>query len=157
MSEDDVRGDFLPLMAEIEAGSWFDMNNPVHSQWLFERVSHRIGRGGQFYGLYLPDDTPLGLYCLLIETYPAFPGHAEILDIGIFQENRHNGHGRRLINDAAQRAAAGHACCLYVSTYAGDSDAITFYAQTGFESVAELPGLNGPDDRGQKIMMKKIG
>ena len=53
-------------------------------------------------------------------------------------------------------AAAG-ACCVYVSTYAGDADAVAFYTHIGFKTVAEHPGLNGPDDRGQVFMLKELG
>jgi ribosomal protein S18 acetylase RimI-like enzyme len=157
ITESDVRRDFLSLMAEVEAGSWFDRTNASHSEWLCQRISQRIGGGGQFYALYSPDNTPLGLYCVLIEVHPIFPGHAEILDIGIFQNYRRQGHGRRLVEDAARRAAAAGACCLYVSTYAGDMGAVAFYSRMGFRSVAELPGLNGPDDRGQMLMVKELG
>ena len=43
ITESEVRTDFLALMSEIEAGSWFDMDNPRHVQWL-ERT---ISPGGQ--------------------------------------------------------------------------------------------------------------
>ena len=157
IAEDDIRRDFLPLMAEVEAGSWFDMANTVHSDWLQRRISRRIGCGGQFYALYSPDEEPLGLCCLLIQDHPRFPGHAEILDMGVLQEHRRQGYGKRLVEDAATRAAVAGACCIYVSTYAGDPDAIAFYAHVGFKAVAEHPGLNGPDDRGQVFMMKELG
>ena len=157
ITEDDIRRDFLPLMSEVEAGSWFDMANTAHVEWLRQRVSRRIGRGGQFYALYSPDQLPLGLYCLLIENHPVFPGHAEILDVGILKEHRRQGHGKRLVEDATRRAAAAGTCCIYVSTYAGDTDAIAFYTHAGFRQVAELPGLNGPVDRGQVFMMKELG
>ena len=157
ITESDIRCAFLPLMAEVEAGSWFDRTNAVHFDWLQQRISRRVGSGGQFYALYSPGQRPVGFYCLLIEVHPVFPGHAEILDIGIFEECRRQGHGKRLVEDAARRAAAAGACCIYVSTYAGDSEAIAFYTRVGFRSVTELPGLNGPDDRGQMLMMMELG
>jgi len=155
--EDDIYRGFLPLMAEVEAGSWFDMANPVYVEWLRQRISRRIGRGGKFYAMYSDDGLPLGIYCLLIEDHPVFPGHAEILGIGIFEGHRRQGLGSRLLEDAAQRSDAADACCIYVSTYAGDADAIAFYTQAGFTWVAELPRLNGPLDRGQVFMMKGLG
>jgi len=82
ITEEEIRREFLPLMAEVEAGSWFDLANPVHTEWLLGRISRRIGCGGQFYA---------------------------------------------------------------------------FYSSAGFVTVAELPGLNGPVDRGQVCMMKKLG
>jgi len=157
LTEDDVQRDFLPLMAEVEAGSWFNMGNTIHSNWLKRRISRRIGCGGQFYALYSIDEEPLGLSCLLVEDHPRFPGHAELLDLGVLEEHRRRGYGKLLVEDAARRAATAGACCIYVSTYAGDSNAIAFYMQCGFKTVAEHPGLNGPDDRGQVYMMKELG
>ena len=157
ITEVDVLRDFLPLMAEVEAGSWFDMSNSGHDEWLRRCVSRRIGRGGQFYALYCPEDCPLGLCCLLIEDHPSFPGHAEILDMGVVEAHRRQGHGTHLVEDATRRATAAGVCCIYVSTYAGDSDAVAFYTRVGFNRVAELPGLNGPVDRGQVFMIKQLG
>lgn len=152
----DVLRDFLPLLVEVEAGSWFDLANSDHQKWLRRRVSRRIGCGGQFYALYSPDDCPLGLSCLLVEDHPAFPGHAEILDMGVVEGHRRQGHGTQLVEDAIRRAAAAGACCVYVSTYAGDSEAVAFYTRVGFCRVAELPRLNGPVDRGQVYMIKEL-
>ena len=157
ITEDEICEDFLPLMAEVEAGSWFDMASTVHSDLLLRRISRRIGCGGQFYALYSPGEEPLGLCCLLIEEHPRFPGYAEIFDVGVLKEHRRQGNGTLLIEDAVQRATEAGACCIYVSTYAGDSDAIEFYTHAGFKTVAEHPGLNGPDDRGQLFMMKEPG
>lgn len=157
ITENDIRRDFLPLMAEVEAGGWFDPADPAHSDWLLRRISRRIGCGGQFYALYSADEKPLGLSCLLIEEHPRFPGHAEILDMGVVETHRRQGHGTRLLEDAARRATDAGACCIYVSTYAGDADAVAFYTSGGFNLVAEHPGLNGPNDRGQVFMMKNLG
>ena len=157
ITDDVIRRDFISLMAEVEAGSWFDMANTVHSAWLQRRVSRRIGSGGNFYALYSPEGSPLGLSCLLIEGHPIVPGHSEILDMGVVEGHRRQGYGTQLVEDAVHRAAAAGACCIYVSTYAGDANAVAFYTHTGFRIVAEHPGLNGPDDRGQVYMMKELG
>ena len=77
--EDQVRGELLHLMAESEAGSWFDLRDPRHLGWLQTRISRRMGSGGRF-----------------------------------------------------------HESC-------------------GLVAVAELPGLNGPDDRGQLCLMRELG
>ena len=156
ITEGDIRRDFLPLMAEVEAGSWFDMANTVHAAWLQRCIARRIGRGGQFYALYAPDEAPIGLCCLQIEDHPRFPGHAEILDLGVVETHRRQGNGTELVVDAFRRATAAGACCIYVATYAGDADAVAFYTHTGFKTVAEHPGLNGPADRGQVFMMKEL-
>ncbi len=149
IAEDEVRRNFLPLMAEVEAGSWFDMNNPSHAAWLHRSISRRVGRGGQFYALHSSDGLALGLDCLLIENHPKHMGHAEILDMGIIEAHRRQGHGTQLLQGAERKSRAAGVSCAYVATYAGDAAAIAFYMQAGFTPVAELPGLNSPRDRGQ--------
>ena len=157
IAESEVRTDFLILMSEIEAGSWFDMENPRHVRWLERTISRRIGRGGRFYGTLSHDGRALGLYCLLIEDHPSHEGHAEVLDLGVVEEHRRQGHGARLLQDAECRAKDAGVCCLYVATYAGDAAAIAFYLHCGFTPVATLPGLNGPNERGQIFMQKELG
>jgi len=157
ITDDDVRSNFFPLMAEVEAGSWFDMKNHSHIAWLHRRISRRVGRGGQFYALYSLDGVPLGLYCLLIEDHIDHQGYAEILDLGVIESHRRQGHGTHLLQDAEDKCRAENMCSLYVSTYAGDDTAIAFYKEYGFSPVAELPGLNGPNDRGQLFMRKELG
>ena len=157
ITEPEVRTDFLALMSEVEAGSWFDMDNPRHIQWLERRISRSIGRGGKFYGTYCPDGGPLGIYCLLIEDHPARKGHAEVLDLGVVEDHRRQGHGERLLQDAERRARTAGVCCTYLSTYAGDDAAIAFYRHCGFTPVATLPGFNGPNDKGQIFMQKEMG
>ncbi|MCK5051951.1 MAG: GNAT family N-acetyltransferase [Candidatus Cloacimonetes bacterium] len=144
-----VLEEFLVLMSEIEAGSWFDLKNPNHLKWLKSKISKRIGSGGIFYGFYDTDHLPIGLYCLMIEDHPTIAGHAELLDLGIIKTHRRKGYGRRLIQDAVSKSKAAGMYCLYVSTYEGDKGAIEFYRNCGFTPVATLPGLNGPNDQGQ--------
>ncbi len=157
ITESEVRTDFLRLMSEIEAGSWFAMENPSHVHWLERTISRRIGRGGRFYGFFGPDRKPLGLYCLLIEDHPSHEGHAEVLDLGVVEDHRRKGYGKRLLQDAESRAMDAGVCCLYVATYAGDSAAIAFYLYCGLTPVATLPGLNGPNHKGQIFMQKELG
>ena len=143
-------------MAEIEAGDWFDMNRPDHLHWLDRKIARRIGSGGQFYGLYLPDEQPSAIYCLLLEDHPMIAGHAEVLDLGVVKTHRRQGHGTRLLRDAEQRSRAAGMACLYIETYVGDKIAIAVYEKAGFVQVAEIPGLNGPCDRGQVTLLKKL-
>jgi GNAT superfamily N-acetyltransferase len=152
MSEQDVQRTCLPLMAEIEAGSWFHADDSEHVTWLRRCVSRRVGRGGVFYVLAEDDAAPLGLSCLVIDDYPVREGHAEVLDLVIVASHRRKGYGTLLIRDAVRRCREAGLCCIYVSTYAGDADAISFYQHVGFRSVAELPRLNGPTDRGQLFL-----
>ena len=144
-------------MAEVEAGDWFEITNPIHVAWLSRCIRRRVGRGGQFYALRLSNGMPIGLYCLAIEDHPNRPGYAELLDIGIVEAHRRQGHGSRLLQDAEARSREAGLCCIYVSMYAGDANAIAFYQHAGFGVVAEHPGLNGPDDRGQMFMRKDLG
>ncbi len=156
LTEEEIRTDFLELMSEIEAGSWFSMQNREHVEWLQRKISRRFGCGGRFYGTHLPGKQPLGLYCLLIEDHLVHQGYAEVLDLGVVRDHRRQGHGKQLMQDAEIRARSAGVCSLYVATYAGDEDAIAFYESSGFELIAELPGLNGPDDRGQVYLLKDV-
>jgi hypothetical protein len=45
---------------------------------------------------------------------------------------------------------------MYVSTYAKDKEAISFYLQNGFVRVATLPDVHGPGDDGNVYMRKII-
>ena len=157
ITEDEVRRNFLALMAEVEAGGGFDMENASQTTWLHRCISRRVGRGGKFYALYSSEGGPIGLYCLLIEDHPARKGYAEILDLGVVESHRRLGNGSLLLQDAERKSRAANVCCVYVSTYAGNADAIAFYQQSGFTPVAELPGLNGPNDRGQLFLQKELG
>jgi ribosomal protein S18 acetylase RimI-like enzyme len=118
-------------------------------------ISPRRSRG-KFYALYSSEGLPLGLYCLLIEDHPARKGYAEILDLGVVESHRRQGIGSRLLQDAEHKSKAASVFCVYLSTYAGDAGAIAFYRQSGYTRVAELPGLDGADDRGQVILKKII-
>jgi ribosomal protein S18 acetylase RimI-like enzyme len=152
----DLRRDFFGLMAEVESGSSFDQQNPEHVEWLERKIARRIGSGGQFYGLYAPDGTPAGLYSLLIEPSLFGPGHAEVLDLGIVPTFRRQGHALSLLRDAEEKSIAAGACCLHLQTYAGDDGAVTLYRKAGFTPLAEMPGLNGPDERGQLLLHKNL-
>jgi ribosomal protein S18 acetylase RimI-like enzyme len=156
LTETEVRTDFLALMSEIEAGSWFDLDNRNHVEWLQRKISRRFGGGGRFYGIYLSDKHSLGLYCLQIEEHPVHQGYAEVLDLGVVEDYRRQGYGMKLMKDAEARAKNTDVCTLYVATYVGDEAAIEFYERCGFQKVAELPGLNGPDDHGQMYMLKRV-
>jgi ribosomal protein S18 acetylase RimI-like enzyme len=156
ISELEVRSDFLGLIAEVEAGSWFEIDRPDHLHWLDRRITRRIGSGGQFYGAYLPDGQPLAIYCLLIEDHPSIAGHAEVLDLGVVKTHRRRGHATRLLRDAQLKSRAAGVSFLFIETYAGDDITITVYEKAGFVRIAEIPGLNGPTDRGQLILQKKL-
>lgn len=152
----DIRADYFDLMSEVESGSEFDHQNPVHVEWLEHKISRRIGSGGLFFGLYTPEGDPVGFYSLLIESGLFSPGHAEVLDLGIRKPWRRQGHALSLLRDAEARAIEAGACCLHLQTFAGDEAAVSLYRKAGFKPVAEMPGLNGPDERGQLLLHKTL-
>lgn len=152
----ELRNDFFGLMAEVESGTSFDHQNPKHVGWLEGKIARRIGSGGQFYGLYAADGTPAGLYCLLIEGSLFASGHAEVLDLGVVRKVRRQGYALALLRDAEEKAVTKGACCLHLQTYAGDEAAVALYRKAGFNPIAEMPGLNGPDERGQLLLHKSL-
>lgn len=156
ISDHELRTAFFALMAEVESGSRFDHDNPTHVRWLEYKIARRVGSGGLFYGLFADDDTAVGLYSLLIEGSLFGPGHAEVLDLGILAPYRRRGHALSLLRDAEDKSLAANACCLHLQTYAGDQGAIALYRKAGFTPIAEMPGLNGPDDRGQLLLQKSL-
>lgn len=156
ITETEIRSDFFGLMAEVESGSSFDHQNPDHVRWLERKITRRIGSGGRFYGLYASDGTPAGFYSLLIEGSLFAPGHAEVLDLGIVSTFRRQGHALNLLRDAEEKAVTAGACCLHLQTYASDEAAVALYRKGGFDPIAEMPGLNGPNERGQLLLHKSL-
>ena len=156
LRHEEVRGRFFDLMAEIESGSRFDHENPLHVNWLERKIARRFGSGGRFYGLFADDDSPMGLYSLLIQDNLFAAGHAEVLDLGIVREYRRQGHALNLLRDAEQKAVAAGMCCLHLQTYAGDDAAVALYRKAGFKPIVEMPGMNGPSDRGQLLLQKNL-
>ena len=83
-------------------------------------------------------------------------GHvAELLDVVVREPHRGNGYGRALLDHAEAQARAAGAYCLYVRTYAGNDDSMTFYIHRGFVPVALHPDVHGPGDDGE-VHLRKI-
>ena len=116
-------------------------------------------RGSRFYVHLLDDGTPTGFATVLID--PGLEGDncfghvAELLDVIVRDQHRGNGYGRALMDHVESEARAAGAYCLYVSTYAGNGDSMTFYINRGFVPVAMHPDIYGPDDSGD-VYLRKI-
>ena len=65
------------------------------------------------------------------------------------------GGGDALAFPALDEARAAGAYCLYVTTYAGNKDSMTFCIHLGFVPVASHPDVHGPDDEGN-VYLRKI-
>lgn len=151
----DLEQHFLPLMGEIEGGSSFDLADPQLAGWLRRKLARRCGSGAQFYGLF-DEAQPVGLMALIIDDHPYYAGRSELVDLGVMHAYRQAGHGTTLLNYAEQLAREAGVFCLYISTYAGDTETIAFYGKRGFAPVATLPDFNGADDEGQVYMRKRL-
>ncbi|MBK8431285.1 MAG: GNAT family N-acetyltransferase [Chloroflexi bacterium] len=151
----DVEERFLELMADIETGDSFDFADPQWVGWLKRKIARRWGAGAQFYGLFAADE-PIGLLGLIIDDHPYFAGRSELVDLGVMPTHRRAGHGTRLLKYAEQLSREAGVVCMYISTYAGDTQNITFYGQNGFAPVATLPDFYGVNDEGQVYMRKRL-
>lgn len=150
---------FFELMAEIECGKHFDFSNQNHNEWLKKKISSYYYRGAKFFGFYFDNGEPIGFAALLMEEGPegviCFGHKCDLLDIGILKKYRRKGFGSELLEYVEQRAKNEGFYCMYMSTYAMDYEAISFYGKNGFVPVATLPDINGPNDEGN-IYIRKI-
>ena len=116
-------------------------------------------RGGRFYVHCLPDGTRTGFAAVLIdpglEGRNCFGHKAELLDVIIREAHRGKGYGSALLSHAESEARAAGAYCLYVATYAGNADSMTFYINRGFVPVALHPDVHGPGDEGE-VHLRKV-
>jgi|GEM_PF-502950 len=152
---------FYNLMAEVECGSHFDSDNPLHHEWLKKRISRYYYRGTKFLAYYLDDDTPVGFAGLLVEEpldkVEIFGKMTELLDIGVFPSFRGKGYGNKLLKYVEDFSFNYGAYCIYTATYAKSYDLIAFYGKNGFVPVATLPDTHGPGDEGNVYMRKILG
>lgn len=156
ITQQEVLGIFLELIAEIEMGNHFDKSNDKHRKWLKQKVSRRFGCGATFYGYFNSDNTPIGLGSVIIDDSPLFQGTSDLLDLGVFPRFRRSGFGTKLINHAESLAKDAGMYCMYISIYAGDNAAISFYTNYGYTPVAVLPDVHGPDDEGNLYLRKRL-
>ncbi|MBC8479064.1 MAG: GNAT family N-acetyltransferase [FCB group bacterium] len=155
LSKKEVFRDFFDLMIEIEAGDHFDASDEAHITWLNRQITRRFGAGAQFFGLY-QNDIPVGLAAVVVDDHPEFPGYSELVDLGIYPDYRLQGFGSALIEFAEQLSIKAGVFCMYIATYAGDTDAISFYRKNGYLPVCTLPDVHGPDDRGRLYLEKRF-
>ena len=147
---------FFDLIVDIEIGDQFDKFNDLHRKWLKQKVSRRFGCGAIFYGYFDKDSTPIGLGSVIIEDHPVFPGYSELTDLGVIPQYRRKGYGTELVKYAENLSKEASAFCMYITTYAGDKTAISFYMNYGYSPVAILPDVHGPDDHGRLYLIKRL-
>ncbi|MFH0899729.1 MAG: GNAT family N-acetyltransferase [Pseudomonadota bacterium] len=159
MPEDEFAREFFAEFADLECGDHFHAGNPQHVEWVRKRIAIYYFRGGRFYAHCLPDGTPTGFAAVLIdpglEGRNCFGHKAELLDVIIRETYRGKGYGSALLGHAEAEARAAGAYCLYVATYAGNADSMTFYINRGFVPVALHPDVHGPGDEGE-VHLRKI-
>jgi ribosomal protein S18 acetylase RimI-like enzyme len=150
---------FYKLIVEVECGKHFDFSNPHHDEWLRRRIARHYYSGAKFYALY-EADKPVGFAGLLTDEWlegVSISGQkTELLDIGILPEFSNKGYGKKLLDYAEEKSRLSGAYCMYISTYAKDTTAISFYLKNGFVQVAVLPDVNGPGDAGNAYLRKIV-
>ena len=156
LQDDELYGAFLPLLAEVESGPDFDFANPRHVQWLQKKIRRRQGAGGQFYGGFLDEMTPVGVMALLLEEGLHWSGYGEVLDMGVFEAFRRKGFGRRLLQKAEELSREAGMEVLYIKTYSADVPAVSLYIRCGFVPVATIPDHNGIGFDGQLVLRKQL-
>jgi GNAT superfamily N-acetyltransferase len=90
-----------------------------------------------------------------LEGAACFGQFTELLDIIVRGQHQGKGLGRALLGHAEAVSVDAGAYCMYVRTYAGSRDALTFYIRHGFVPVAIHPDVHGPDDDGS-VYLRKI-
>jgi ribosomal protein S18 acetylase RimI-like enzyme len=150
---------FYRLAAEVDCGNHFDFSNPQHDKWLRKHIALDYYRGARFFAIFLEDSSPVGYGSLLIDEKlegVALTGQkSELLDIGVLDEFRGKGYGKKLLSHAESVSRESGVYCMYIKTYAKDYKVVAFYGSSGFVPVATLPDVYGPGDEGD-IYMRKI-
>lgn len=151
---------YLDLMAEIEHTK-LNRNNASHERWLRNRIKSYEARGAMFfvYDDHMHEEIS-GIVTVLHEHAPegieALGARAEILQIGVTNSSRRKGVGSLLLKHAEQIVRSRGAYCLFMMTYAEDSDVIAFYGKNGFVPVATLPDVYGPTLEGNVFLRKLL-
>jgi ribosomal protein S18 acetylase RimI-like enzyme len=152
--------DFLALVIELECGRHYDPTNNQHVEWLPRRVGALYALGGKAICLYLDDGSPVGFIFVIhdpgLEQASCFGKKATIAMFGLTPEFRGKGMGSLLLREAENFVRQSGGECLYVDTYADNTDAIRYYAREGFIPIAYHPGENGLEDKGQVYLMKEL-
>jgi GNAT superfamily N-acetyltransferase len=123
------------------------------------RIAIHYFRGAQAFVYFADDGAPAGFVVALIdpglEGVRCFGRAVEMLDVIVREPCRGKGYGRALLEHVEEVARAAGSYCVYVSTYAGDGKAVSFYVHCGYVPVATLPDVHGPGDEGQ-VYLRKI-
>ena len=149
-------GQFFELLGEIEAGDYFDPQNPEHVDWLKQKIAVRFFEGTHFYGLFQENGTPVAVAGLLINEGLFGPNSSELKDIGTFKEFRRQGFASELLQYCEQVSRENNVYSMYMFTYAGSYETIAFYGKNGFAPVACIPDKHGPKAEGEICMRKRL-
>jgi ribosomal protein S18 acetylase RimI-like enzyme len=148
---------FFDLMGEVECGNQFNAGNPDHVEWLKKKIAEYFYRGARFFAYYLDNRTPVGFATLLIDRQLFhFDQKSELLAIGVFPEFRKKGYGTELLKHAEEISRQSGVYCMFMATYAGAQQVISFYGKSGFIPVATLPDVHGPKAEGTVFMRKTL-
>ena len=156
LTQDDVIQIFFDLMIQVESSNKFDKANSRHVEWLKRKIARRFGCGARFYGYFLDEGMPVGLMGVVIEDNPIITGYSEVLDLGVYEKYRCTGIGEKLMKHAEELSREASVCCVYVSTYSGDSRVVAFYGKRGYVPVATHPDVHGISHEGQVYMRKRL-
>ena len=161
IDEHSLLRDFYALFAEVECGRLFNFSDKRHDEWLRRRVSRYFFSGTQFFGDYSEDDRPLGFAGVLIDEplygTELFNLKAVLTHIGVIQEFRRTKHGSDILVAIEKYALNQGAYCIYTSTWARSTEAITFYLANGYIPIATLPDVYGPNYEGDTYLRKVLG
>ena len=147
---------FYPLLAEIECGNHFAIENSEHVTWLKHKINTRIACGTRFYGMFSESGESIGIIGVQIESKLFCASSAEVVDIGIVTTHRRSGLGSVLMNHAIEVAREAGAHAIFARTYAADTETIAFYGRNLFYPVAIIPDTNGPNDEGDIVMRRLL-
>lgn len=160
LEQHELTGTFFPLLADIECGEGFNINNTNHVSWLKRKIEIHLFSGVCFFGYFTEDGTPAGLLGVLVqqqlEGIAGCEQKAELPCIGVFPEYRGRGIGSALLTFAEGYAKDKGMYCLYLSTDAVSYENIAFYVRNGYAPVAVLPDVHGPGLEGEVFLRKLL-
>ncbi|MBD3242045.1 MAG: GNAT family N-acetyltransferase [Chitinivibrionales bacterium] len=143
------------LLPDVESNDSFTYANSSHRDWLQRKIDHHFGRGCRVFSAFSGTD-PIGFITAIFETNPFMPGYSEILELGVIANSRRMGVGTKLIEHVVKISSELGLCTVLVSTYAAEYGTICFYGRNSFHPVATIDGMNGPKDRGQLYMSRRV-
>jgi GNAT superfamily N-acetyltransferase len=136
------------------------MKNEEHVNWLKRRIDRLYYSGAEFFGAFNEKDDILGVIALLVDipSKGINDGYnsCEVIEMGIKKDGRNNGYGSLLLKYAENYAKSQNVYCMYMHTYAGDYDAMSFCGKNGFAPVGIIPDIYGPKNEGMLYMRKII-